>query len=343
MRNGRLTTASFVFSQYVTKYLILFGLCTGFAAGSAAAQTVVAAPTQPFAAWLQDLRSEALGKGIATVVLDQALTGIAPIPRVIELDRAQPEFTQTFSQYLEKRVTRSRIDAGVRAFDENRALLEEVGLKYGVQPRFIVALWGMETNYGGYMGRFSVIESLATLAYDGRRSAYFRTELLNALQILNEGHISADAMEGSWAGAMGQCQFMPSSFLKLAVDYDRDGRRDIWGTRADVFASIANYLSSHGWNPDETWGRKVTLPRAFDRSLTGLETKRDLSFWSDLGVRRADGTSLPPVSIVGSIVTPAKDDPAIAYLAYGNFDRIMRWNRSTYFATAVGTLSDEFK
>ncbi|MEM7651868.1 MAG: lytic murein transglycosylase [Pseudomonadota bacterium] len=318
---------------------LLLGLLGFSISGAAQAQQNPAS----FPVWLEALRGEAISKGISPSILDQALTGITPIPRVIELDRSQPEFKQTFMQYLTKRVSQTRIDRGIKEFAANRALLEEVGQRYGVQPRFIVSLWGMETNYGSYMGKFSVIQSLATLAYDGRRSTFFRKELLNALQILDEGHIAPGDMEGSWAGAMGQSQFMPSSFLQLAVDYNGDGRRDIWGTKADVFASIANYLSRYKWNPGETWGRRVLLPQGFDRSLVGLKSKRDLSVWQSLGVRRLDGSSLPFVTIDASIVTPEKTDPSIAYLAYGNFDRIMKWNRSTYFAVAVGTLADKFR
>ena len=292
-----------------------------------------------FAAWLVDLRAEAAGQGIRAEVLDAAFDGVEPIPRVIELDRKQPEVTQTFSEYMAQRVTAALVEEGRRAYRENRALLEEVGARFGVQPRFIVALWGVETRYGAYTGGFPVIASLATLAYDGRRSAYFRGELLKALTILNEGHITADAMVGSWAGAMGQSQFMPSSFLNFAVDFDGDNRRDIWTTKADVFASAANYLARSGWRADQTWGREVRLPEGFDPALADLDVVKRLSAWQALGVRRADGSDLPTRDLAASVVLPGGEDGP-AYVIYDNYRTILKWNRSSYFAVSVGYLAD---
>ncbi|MDP6691494.1 MAG: lytic murein transglycosylase [Alphaproteobacteria bacterium] len=299
-----------------------------------------AAGAADFQAWLRELRAEAQGRGISEATLDGALNGIAPIPRVIELDRRQPEFTLTFSQYRDRVVPRSRIEKGRRKLAENRALLQEIGAKIGVQPRFIVALWGIETDFGRVTGGFKVIPALATLAFDGRRSAYFRKELHNALRILNEGHISPKAMVGSWAGAMGQCQFMPSSFLAHAIDYDGDGRRDIWTTRKDVFASAANYLAKSGWRADQTWGREVKLPSGFDPALADLKVQKPIGGWQDLGVRRADGTDLPARQLSASIVLPEKGKMSPAYMVYNNYRTTLRWNRSTYFAVAVGLLSD---
>jgi len=294
----------------------------------------------PFAEWLEGVRTEALGLGIGAGTLDQAFVDVAPIPRVIELDRRQPEFTLTFQQYIDRVVPRSRVEKGRQKYRENRALLEEVGRKYGVQPRFIVALWGIETDFGRVTGGFPVVASLATLAYDGRRSKYFRKELMNALRILDQGHIAVPDMKGSWAGAMGQSQFMPSSFLAFAQDYDGDGRRDIWTSRADVFASAANYLAKSGWRDDQTWGRRVTLPAGFDRSLGDGKKTRSIGQWQALGVRRADGRDLPTRDLQASIVLPAKDDRSVAYMVYSNYKTILKWNRSNYFATAVGLLSD---
>ena len=310
-------------------------LSAGLALSTAQAQETVV----DFDVWLDGVRSEAVGRGISERIIAAALTGIAPIPRIIELDRAQPEFTLTFEQYLERVVPEARVAKGRQMLDANRALLDEVGATYGVQPRFIVALWGIETDFGRLTGGFSVVEALATLAYDGRRSEFFRNELFDALQILNEGHISPAAMTGSWAGAMGQSQFMPSSFLGYAQDYDKDGRRDIWTTKADVFASAANYLANYGWASDQTWGREVRLPGAFDPALIGLEVKRSLSKWQGLGVRRADGSDLPVRDMAGSIVLP-DGEGGRAFLVYGNFETILRWNRSTYFGIAVGRLAD---
>ena len=298
------------------------------------------AGAQDFQAWLHDLRAEARERGITEATLNDALGGVTLIPRVIELDRKQPEFTLTFAQYRDRVVPAARIKKGRRKLAENRALLEEIGKKIGVQPRFIVALWGIETDFGRVTGGFSVIPALVTLAFDGRRSAYFRKELHNALRILNEGHITPKAMVGSWAGAMGQCQFMPSSFLAHAIDYDGDGRRDIWTTRKDVFASAANYLAKSGWRADQTWGREVKLPAGFDPALADLKVQKKTGEWQALGVRRADGGDLPARQLSASIVLPEEGQMSPAYMVYGNYRATLLWNRSTYFALAVGLLSD---
>jgi membrane-bound lytic murein transglycosylase B len=298
------------------------------------------AGAQEFQTWLQALRAEALERGIKASTLDSALTGVALIPRVIELDRRQPEFTLTFTQYRDRVVPLSRIKKGRRKLAENSALLREIGTKLGVQPRFIVALWGIETDFGRVTGGFPVIPALVTLAFDGRRSAYFRKELHNALRILDEGHITPKAMVGSWAGAMGQSQFMPSSFLAHAMDYDGDGRRDIWTTRADVFASAANYLAKSGWRADQTWGREVELPADFSPALADLKVRKPISAWQAMGVRRADGGDLPARQLSASIVLPEKGKMSPAYMVYSNYRTTLLWNRSTYFALAVGLLSD---
>ena len=300
------------------------------------------AQVEPFEAWLQGVRAEAASKGISETTLDAALTGIEPIPRVIELDRKQPEFTLTFEQYMTRVVPEKRVEKGRRLLAENRALLEEVASRYRVQPRFIVALWGIETDFGRITGGFPVVASLATLAHDGRRSAYFRGELLNALRIVDQGHIAADKMAGSWAGAMGQSQFMPSSFLNFAEDYDGDGRKDIWTTRADVFASAANYLAQSGWKDDQTWGRPVRLPAGFDAGLAGPKVRKGLREWQGFGVRRTDGSDLPTRNLPASIIFMEGPGSA-AYATYHNYEVILKWNRSNFFAVAVGTLSDRIK
>jgi membrane-bound lytic murein transglycosylase B len=299
-------------------------------------------------AWLVDLRAEARGAGISDKTLDAALTNVALIPRVIELDRKQPEFTLTFAQYLERVVPAERQEKARARFSTHRDLLTEVGEKYGVQPRFIVALWGIETDFGRVLGGFDVIPALVSLAYDGRRSAYFRKELIAALKIIDEGHVTADSMKGSWAGAMGQSQFMPTSFRSFAEDYDKDGRRDIWSTQADVFASAANYLKKSGWRNDMTWGREVRLPTTGEASpasamrLHDNKTWKPLSDWGSLGIRNVDGTALPSRAIRARLVLPDGADGR-SYLVYGNFEAILRWNRSNYFAIAVGTLSDSMR
>ncbi|MEC4674973.1 MAG: lytic murein transglycosylase [Nitrospirota bacterium] len=292
-----------------------------------------------FDRWVTGVKAEARQRGISSTLLDQAFRDVEPLPRVLELDRNQPESTMTFLRYKKHIVSSSRIKRGRHMMTQHRDMLQEVGQYYGVQPRFIVALWGIETNYGSNTGGFNTIGALATLAYDGRRSRYFRKELLNALQILQEGHSSPSTMKGSWAGALGQSQFMPSSFLRFAVDYDGDGRKDIWTTPADVFASAANYLSRSGWRGGENWGRRAKLPPGFNMKQATLKIKKPLQAWQRYGVRRGNGRSLPQANMKGSIVLPdGTKDPA--YLVYHNFRVIMKWNRSTYFATSVGLLAD---
>ncbi len=294
-----------------------------------------------FEQWMKKFKAEAIEQGISPTLLDQAFEGVAPIPRILELDRKQPESRMTFSEYRQKIVSQQRIQQGRRMMTQYRGLLEEIGQRYAVQPRFIVALWGIETNYGKNSGGYHIIGALATLAFDGRRSQYFRMELLNAFRILQDGHTSLDTMMGSWAGAMGQCQFMPSSFLKLAVDYNGDGRIDIWNTPADVFASAANYLSKSGWRGTQIWGRRAQLPPEFNTQQASLKITKPLPVWQNMGIRQHDGSDLPHSTIDASIVLPdGKTGPA--YLVYNNYRVIMKWNRSTYFATSVGLLADAF-
>ena len=301
-----------------------------------------------FKAWLGKLQDEALEAGISRQTLVDALTDIEPLPRVIELDRSQPEFKLTFAEYLGRFVSPWRRDTARRLIVEHSDILDQVAEKYGVQKRFIVTMWGIETSFGKHLGSFNVPQALVTLAYDGRRSAYFRRELLNALQIIEEGHIMADEMKGSWAGAMGQSQFMPSSFLSFAEDWDGDGRRDIWETTEDVFASTANYLSKVGWRDDITWGRAVRIPDGFTlggigaREHAEAKTRMTLPKWGEAGITNADGSPLPTRSLHARIVMPDGEDGP-SYLVYSNFDSILRWNRSDYFALAVGHLSDALR
>lgn len=312
-------------------YVLIFCVLSGMAAPALA--------EQDFSAWLQDLRKEAAAKGISQATLDAALTGIQPIPRVIELDRKQPEFTLTFDEYMRRVVPEARVQKGRKRLAENRKLLEEVSRQYGVQPQFIVAFWGIETDFGRVTGGFKVVPALATLAHDGRRSAYFRKELFDALTILDGGHIKPDDMVGSWAGAMGQPQFMPSSFVRFAVDENGDGRKDIWNSKADVFASAANYLSRSGWHGDERWGRQVTLPKGFDLSLADEKIRKPVNDWAALGVTRANGAPLPKSTLEASLIMPVKDKGP-AFLVYNNYRVILKWNRSHFFALAVGRLAD---
>jgi membrane-bound lytic murein transglycosylase B len=298
-----------------------------------------AALTPEFSAWLDGVRQESLQRGLKQATIDAALTGLVPIPRVIELDRKQPEFTLTLDEYMARAVSPARVERGRELLREHRALLAEIEAKFHVNRRFVVALWGIETDFGRLKGSFPVVQALATLAFDGRRSAYFRRELFDALSIIDQGHITPETMTGSWAGAMGQNQFMPSSFLRYAVDYDGDGKRDIWTNHADVFASTANYLRTVGWRDDLTWGRPVRLPKGFDYNLAKLEIQKPIEDWQALGVRRTDGSPLPSRNLSASIILPGGNSGP-AFMIYENFRVILKWNRAQFFATAVGSLAD---
>lgn len=296
---------------------------------------------QPFSQWVQGAKREALSKGVSQGIVDRAFADVnSPIARIIELDRKQPEGTMTFAKYRERVISNDRIRKGREMMQTHRSELQAASARYGVPPQFIVALWGIETSYGSNTGGFGVVPALATLAYDGRRSEFFRGELMNALKILEAGHITPEAMKGSWAGAMGQNQFMPSSFNSYAVDGNGDGRRDIWTSLPDVFASSANYLSKHGWKAEERWGRAVKLPAGFSKAQASLDIKKPVSAWSAAGVTLQDGSPLPAVAgMEASIVTPdGLNGPA--FIVYDNYRVIMRWNKSTYFATSVGLLAD---
>jgi membrane-bound lytic murein transglycosylase B len=297
------------------------------------------AATQSFEAFLDGVRADARRAGVSQGTLSRALTGIRANDRVLELDRRQPEFTQTWEQYRDARLSQARIDAGRRAFADNRATLDAVQGRFKVSPRIVVAIWGLETNYGGFTGNFNVVESLATLAWDGRRAAYFRNELMAALKILDAGHVAPDRMRGSWAGAMGHPQFMPSNFERLAVDMNGDGKRDIWDNRADALGSIANYLARSGWREEELWGREVVLPPGFNPEDARRDNTKPLREWVRLGVRRPDGTGLPALDMEAAILLPG-GAAGQAFAVYANFNVIRRYNPSNYYALAVGMLSD---
>ena len=296
-----------------------------------------------FNTWLESFKKDAIKAGISSSTIDKNLTNVKLIPRVVELDRKQPEFTLTLRQYLRNVVNKKRINKGIGKIRENWDLLESISDQYNVQSRFIVALWGIETDYGRISGGFPVIDSLATLSYDGRRREYFSKELINALKIIDGGHIEGKNMMGSWAGAMGQPQFMPSSFLGYAQDYNNDGKKDIWTTKEDVLASAANYLSKLKWNKNQTWGREVSVTDEFnvDPAFLTLKHEKTLNDWQELGVRKLDGTSLPASTNLKASLIVIDDKNSFRYfLAYENFKKILRWNTSNFFAIAVGKLSD---
>jgi membrane-bound lytic murein transglycosylase B len=295
-----------------------------------------------FTQWLQGVRQDALAQGIAAATLDRALADVAPIPHIIELDRSQPETTITFADYIARVVTPQRREDGRARLRENRVLLDEIGQRYGVAPRFITALWGIETDFGRRTGDYPVIPALATLAFDGRRPAFFRHELINALLIVDREHIDPHRMLGSWAGAMGQSQFMPSSFLTYAVSYRGNAAPDIWTRRDDVFASIANYLGQVGWRRDEGWGEQVTLPQGLDAAAALSKSRRAAPEWASLGVTRVDGNPLTTTAGDGVLVMPDGPNGA-AFLGYDNYRALLKWNSSSYFAIAVGYLADDFE
>ena len=300
------------------------------------------ANTEEFSIWLDNFKIRAEKSNISRTTIDETLSRVELIPRIIELDRNQPEFTLTLSQYLRNVVSKKRIKKGISKIRENWKLLEIISNEYNVQSRFIVALWGIETDFGRVTGGFPVIDALVTLSYDGRRSKYFSKELINALKIIDQGHISYNQMIGSWAGAMGQTQFMPSSFLSYAQDYNKDGRKDIWGTKEDALASAANYLSKLKWNNNETWGREVIVNDNFilsEDELT-LQNKKKISDWQSFGVRRMDGSDLPKKNIEGYLIKIKDTNKERYFLVYQNFKKILKWNTSNYFAIAVGILSD---
>lgn len=304
--------------------------------------------------WLAGVRKEAAEKGIRNDIIEQTLTGLKPLERVLQSDRNQAEFVETLETYLAKRVSPARVSSGREMMSTYRDLLDQVSAQYGVQPQYIVAIWGMETNYGKYFPDENAIQALATLAYDPRRGGYFRKELFAALEILNKDYISAPEMKASWAGAMGQPQFMPSSYLAYAQDFDGDGHRDIWSDLGDVFASIANYLKRYDWNGNEPWGMEVKLPEGFEsrlaevgdydeggcRAMHSHSRALPLSEWQAMGVRDVNGGDLGGDPRRATLVEP-DGESGRAFLAFENYRAILRYNCANYYAIAVGMLADE--
>ncbi len=298
-----------------------------------------------FAVWLDAAREDAAKRGIAPATISQALGGLTLNQRIIEADGRQPEFSNTFTRYLNSLVSERRVANGRAMMQQHAPLLARLEREYGVPARFLVAFWGMESDYGRDAGAYPVVQSLATLAFEGRRGDMFRNELFNALTILDRGHITLDKMTGSYAGAMGQTQFMPSTFLRYAVDEDKNGHIDIWSSVPDALGSSANYVvKALGWNTERTWGREVRLPKDFDLKLVSLdvdakETMKSLAEWSALGVRRVDGKLLPAQDIQASVVLPAgRNGPAL--LLYDNYRVILKYNRSAFYAISIGHLAD---
>lgn len=309
-------------------------------------------PSRPFEEWLQELIAEAHSRGFSDELIDATLSGITPIPRVVERDSSQAEFTITLERYFETRVTPRIIRLGREQAMEQRAVLRNIRTQYGVSPGVVLAIWGLESHYGAFTGTYPVFQALATLAYAPRRSDFFRNELFKALSIVSGGYIDARTMTGSWAGAMGQPQFMPSSYLANAVDFDKDGLRDIWRSKADTLASIANYLKNAGWEPGETWGREVKVSREARAEIADIPTRdagcsakrlmterRPLPNWRDRGVRLKSGAPLPVSDIPASLV----DVGGRSFLVYPNYERILDYNCAHLYALSVAMLADRLQ
>jgi len=292
-----------------------------------------------FGRWKLTLKADMLAQGADTKLVEEIIESLTFIPKVIKLDRHQPEGRMTHEEYLTKVIPPWKVERARKEFKNNQDKLKVAERTTGVPAHYIVSLWGKETNFGTITGNYSVPSALATLAYDGRRAKFFRKELMAAVKILAEGHIELQNMKGSWAGAMGNCQFMPSSFLQFAVDADNDGKKDIWSNKDDIFASMGNYLSRYGWDKNKSWGRQVKLTQDFGEYPIGKSNAQSLAKWQELGVRRMDGRDLPIADVKAYLIAPGGDKGRI-YLVYPNFDIIMKWNRSHYFATGVGYLAD---
>lgn len=303
------------------------------------AQAVVQPTEQGFAKWVKNFRRDAKREGISKSTLNTALNNIALNRDVLKRDAYQPEFVKPVWAYLDTAVSDTRVKNGRKKYAAHQPLLESIADQYAVSPSLIVAIWGLETAYGATFGGFNVVESLATLAYAGRRAAFWEQQLLAALEIIDSGDIAASQMIGSWAGAMGHTQFMPTSFQERAVDYNGDGRRDIWGSFGDVFASTANFMQRAKWQHGESWGAPVQLPRNFNWALADSSVKKSVAEWRALGVRGLGSKALPQSSGMASILLPA-GHKGPAFIVLPNFKAIKRYNNSTAYALAIGMLSD---
>ena len=293
--------------------------------------------------WLLSLKADALKRGISEATFDIAMNDIVIIPKVKKLDKKQPETQITFNDYYKRTVNNKRVNIGKNKYEKHKNDLLKIAEVYKVQPRFILAIWGIETNYGTYTGSFSVISSLTTLAYQGRRAKFFRKQLLDAIEIVDKGYIELENMKGSWAGAMGQSQFMPSSYLAYAQDFDKDGKKDIWNNHLDVFASIAFYLKSHGWDYSRTWGREVIIPKDFLKLYENSKNKsKTLKYWADNNIVKINGQKLPYLNLKAYLILP-DGNMGKAFLVYDNFFKIKKYNASTYYALSIGILADRIK
>lgn len=290
-------------------------------------------------ACVANLRATAIDEGINQDTVTAVFKDVEQLPRVIASDRSQPEFTQTFSQYYGARVTDYRVTQGRNLMSTHAPLLARIQAATGVPPQYLVAFWGLETNFGNYFGKLPIPSALTTLACDSRRSKFFTRELLATLQIIDAGDLRSEEMVGSWAGAIGHMQFMPTTYLQYAVDADHDGRRDLVGSIEDALTSGGEYLARMGWQAGYRWGREVLLPADFDYATTGSENWRALSEWSALGVTDVLGRPIDALPLQGALILPTGHQGP-AFLVYPNFRVIMRWNRSVFYALSVGRLAD---
>ncbi len=303
--------------------------------------TIAAVPAQAqggFDAFIQGVKADARRQGIREATLTSAFAGVVPNQKVIDNDRRQAEFTLTWPQYRERVIPDSRMQAARQHFAEERALLQQVEQRYGVDSGTMIGIWGVESAFGANKGSYRLTEALSTLAWEGRRAAYFRKELMNALRILDAGDVTVARLTGGWAGAMGQPQFMPSSYLQYAVDFEGHGRRDIWDSKPDVFGSMANYLARNGWRRGEPWGQPVRVPPSL--ASGGRDDRRPLSEWMRAGVTREDGRRFSRGDVSAGLVLPDGADPGEGYLVYANFTALRRYNPSDFYALAVGLLGD---
>lgn len=296
---------------------------------------------KPFTFWINNLKTEAAASGISSQTIKKTFQHAQYLPRVIELDRAQPEFISPFLSYLDRRVNADKIARGRQLLQTHEDLLVKVEAQYGVPKETLVAFWGLETNYGGNKGNFGLPSSLMTLAYDGRRSAFFREQLLNTMRIVDAGHNQMAGMRGSWAGAMGHMQFMPSTMLKYGVDADADGRINIWTSLHDAFASAANYLAKVGWKADEMTSIEVKLPANFDYQIAHLNNRKSSQDWQALGVATIDDAPLPNLDNAAILLPQGYRGPAM--MVFSNFDVVMDWNRSVNYALSVSHLAQQLR
>jgi membrane-bound lytic murein transglycosylase B len=334
-------------------FVALTAIATASAQDAAVQPTPAPSPSPPpFDLWLTELRTEALSRGIRQEIVDAAFAEIQPVDSILDRDRTQAEFSLDITAYLKRRLTRPTVRTAQEMYAKHRSLLASVGKKYGVQPKIITAVWGLESNFGRFAGVRPTIPALATLAYDPRRPTLFRNELFSALEMLNRGDIALERLKGSWAGALGQPQFMPSTYLKFSQDFDGDGVRDIWTSLADVFASIAFYLQEHGWTDKTTWGREVKVPKASlaavravprreagCRAVRALTTPMPLKAWRKVGLRTTGGAPIPVAPTEASLVT----DGSRYFLVYPNYEALLAYNCATSYAISIGILADRLK